>query len=208
VCVILYAPPKKEIKEEFLRTAFQNNPDGAGIMYYDWDGKVNYQKGFMTYQGMKNYWDELDDRLARAVHCRIATSGEIVPENCHPFRIHSNVKELHRLGGISKTGCVMHNGVLLDYSPKEGLKSSVSDTMCFTQQILYPLVKGNCIENEGVKKLINDLNNAFLLFLPDFKVVMFGDWIADKDGFYASNDSYLDRFYYHWGDYEYDDEFL
>lgn len=190
MCVILYAPPKKEIKEKFLKTAFKNNPDGSGVMFYDWKGNVNFKKGFMNYDEMKKFWDGLDDRLARAVHCRIATSGEINEKNCHPFKVHSNVKELHRLSGISKTGCVMHNGVLPHYSPKEGLKSSVSDTMCFTQQVLYPLVKGGCIENDGVKKLVNDLDNIFLLFLPNFKVIMFGDWVADENGFFASNNSY------------------
>jgi len=208
MCVILYAPPKKEIKEKFLRNAFKNNADGAGIMYYDWKGNVNFQKGFMNYDEMKKFWDGLDDRLARAVHCRIATSGEVVPKNCHPFKIHNNIKELHRLQGISKTGCVMHNGILADYSPKEGLNSLYSDTMAFTQQVLFPLVKGKCIENDGVKKLINDLGNVFLLFMPNFKVIMFGDWLTDKDGFFASNESYLEKNNYFIPEFGCDEMFL
>lgn len=194
MCVILYAPPKKQIKEKFLKTAFENNPDGAGIMHYDFKGRVHYKKGFMSYEEMKNYWDSLDDRLARAVHCRIATSGEITEQNCHPFPIVSDVESMKSLEGISKTGCVMHNGILKDYAPRDGLKSDFSDTMAFNGLVLCPIVLAGCIENDGVKRLIDGLDNAFLLFLPNYKVIMYGDWIKDRCGFYASNDSYSDTF--------------
>ena len=190
MCVILYAPPKKKISEEHLRNAFYNNIDGAGVMFYDWDGKVNYKKGFMTFKELKSFWDSLDDRLARAVHCRIATSGQINAENCHPFKISRDMKEMQQTEGIANAGCFMHNGILKDYTPKEGLKSPYSDSMVFGKQVLFPIVKAGCIKNDGVRNLIDALDNVFLLFMPNNNIIMFGDWVKDADGFYASNKSY------------------
>lgn len=211
MCVILFAPPKKQIKERFLYNAFKNNPDGAGIMYYTEDGKVNFKKGFMFYDEMLSFWNKLNIDLPRALHCRIATSGMVNKQNCHPFIITDRIKEMQKTKGVSDTGCMMHNGVLTDYTPAQGMKSNYSDTMVFNQKVLYPIVKSNSIENEGVKDLIDKLGSCFLLFLPDFKTYMFGNFTEDKDGFFASNISYsYDKHYYGYDlgycyDYGYDD---
>ena len=190
MCVILYCPPNKAIKTQYLHNAFFNNPDGAGIMYYDYDGKVNYQKGFMTVKDMEDFWLSLDERLPRAVHCRIATSGAVTPDNCHPYVISNDLEEMRSLEGVSDTGCLMHNGILKEYAPTEGIQSPYSDTMIFNKEVIYPLVQDGCIDSKGVKRMMEDYDSRFLLFLPNFHAVMFGEWTLDSQGFYASNLSY------------------
>ena len=32
MCIIIYKPAKATLKKETLKTAFENNPDGAGFM--------------------------------------------------------------------------------------------------------------------------------------------------------------------------------
>lgn len=190
MCVILYAPPKHDIKEEYLVNAFINNPDGAGIMHYNKQGQVIYQKGFMDIDSMLNYWRKTDGEFPRAVHCRIATSGVINKENCHPFPINYDLEAMKCEMAVSNIGCLMHNGVLDDYTPKEGMKSKYSDSMIFNKCVIAPLVLGGCIDNDGVKELLNNLSSRFLLFLPNFKVLMFGNWEVSQDGFMASNYSF------------------
>ncbi len=190
MCVILYAPPKHDIKEEYLINAFENNPDGAGIMHYNEYGQVVYQKGFMDINSMLAYWKKTNGDFPRAVHCRIATSGIVNKENCHPFPINYDLEAMKCEMGVSNIGCFMHNGVLNDYTPKEGMKSNYSDSMVFNKCVIAPVVLGGCIDNIGVQQLLNRLNSRFLLFLPNYKVYMFGNWETTQDGFLASNYSF------------------
>ena len=81
-----------------LERCFQNNPDGAGIMYAE-NGAVHIRKGFMTYSDFKNYLNELENRLnlkntALVMHFRITTHGGTNPQTCHPFPISKKIKVL------------------------------------------------------------------------------------------------------------------
>lgn len=200
MCIIMYAPSKVKISEENLRNAFEYNSDGAGVMYYDREGNVHYKKGFNKFSKLWNFFDSLDDSLPRAVHCRIATSGKVATKTCHPFPITDKVEDMGEAEGVSKYGCLMHNGIFSKYTPDKGMMCDYSDSMYYTAKVIYPL--RDIIMNEGVLRLLQDMTSRVLLFLPKFKILKFGSWEQDsEEKFYASNDTYEERYKYYYGAY-------
>ena len=112
MCIAIYVPTGKNIKDEQIRNAFSNNRDGAGVMHYDKYGRVQYSKGFMNVESLLAYWhNNTTDKYPRAIHCRIATSGKISKGCCHPFPITDDLDVMLKSHGKSKTGCLIHNGV-------------------------------------------------------------------------------------------------
>ena len=190
MCIAIYVPAGKTITEKQIRNAFSNNKDGAGVMHYDKAGQVHYAKGFMDVESLLKYWNNsTSDKYPRALHCRIATSGKISKGCCHPFPIGNNLDSMLVTKGIGKDGCLIHNGVFSKYTPKEGLESPYSDTMIFTQKVIYPLVR--MLNNSGVQELLSELTSRVLVFLPNFEVHRYGKWeYEDEHGFYASNSTY------------------
>ncbi len=190
MCIAIYIPAGKDIKDEQIKNAFANNKDGAGVMHYDRNGRVHYTKGFMDVESLINYWrHSTSSQYPRAIHCRIATSGKVSKGCCHPFPITDNLDSMLTPQGISETGCLMHNGVFSRFTPKDGMKSPYSDTMVFTQKVINPLRE--LLANSGVNELLSDMTSKVLVFLPNFKVYKYGNWqFESEQGFYASNDTY------------------
>lgn len=190
MCIAIYIPAGKDIKDEQIKNAFANNSDGAGVMHYDRLGQVHYTKGFMDVDSLINYWRKsTSSKYPRAIHCRIATSGKISKGCCHPFPITDDLDDMLKPSGIGMNGCLIHNGVFHKYTPKEGMLSKYSDTMIFTQKVMYPL--HTILHNGGVEELLDDMTSRVLVFLPNFEVHKYGTWkFNEENGFYASNDTY------------------
>jgi hypothetical protein len=192
MCIIMYFPTGKNAKKETLATAFKNNPDGGGVMYYKGDS-VMYQKGFMDFDTFYKFWETLPTNTPRAVHFRIATSGKVSAGCCHPFPICDNLEQMLEPVGTPEKGCLMHNGIFSEYTPKDGLLSPYSDTMFYNKDLIYPILP--VIDNTSVIKLLGQMTSRVLLFLPD-EVLRFGDWVQDKEqGFFASNSTYENYVY-------------
>lgn len=198
MCIIMYAPKGIVIPEKFIENAFYNNPDGAGMMYYQQDKKgeylVHYKKGYFDLENFLKDWRAIPKDVPRAIHCRIATSGKISTACCHPFPIEDSAKKMCEGEGIAYNGCLMHNGVLHDYEPVGKMKAEYSDTMMFTEDLVYDLNK--VLTNIGVQQLVEEKmqteRSRLLIFDKDLQVYMFGTWLKDKKGFYTSNESYQD----------------
>lgn len=188
MCIILYAPAGKTIKKQFIKNAIENNPDGAGIMFYDKNGKVNTKKGFFNFDDLYNFYKKIKNNNPIAIHCRIATSGAVSEKTCHPFEISKDFETMKQAGSVCEIGAFMHNGIINWCTPEKGMKAEVSDTMVFNKTVLYDAV--SILENASMQNLLNNLGSRLLLFLNNQDVKMFGNWIKDKSGIYASNDSY------------------
>ena len=196
MCIIMYAPSGIGIEEKKIRQAFENNPDGAGVMWYDDTGYVHYRKGFDKVDELVSFFVSLGREFPRAVHCRIATSGKIGVRTCHPFPIVEKVDDMGDFVGKPKFGAVMHNGIFSRYTPTGGMKADYSDTMNYVSKVIYPIVSAGCIENEGVIRLLGEMTSRLLVFLPNFIVGRFGSWEEDKEEhFFASNDTYSHKKY-------------
>ncbi len=139
------------IDEEMFMNCWMNNPDGTGMAYVRHE-RIKVIKEMDDPASI--YQRYLDIRRGNnrpiILHFRIATSGAIDLENCHPFEI--------------RPGLVMaHNGILdqIEADPRLGL----NDTRVFINQVLKELPKGY-LENTGIRRLLTDfVGNSKLVFL-------------------------------------------
>lgn len=129
MCIIVVKPPLVHLKKAILKTCYDNNPHGAGFAYPERDGsKVVIEKGFFSF---KSFWKAYRNiqymQLPMLIHFRVATSGKIDKDNCHPWRIDNN-------------HAMVHNGVLSNIGKNS---ESCSDTGIFVNDILIPLFESN-----------------------------------------------------------------
>lgn len=190
MCVIAYFEKDRELNKQELINCFNENPDGAGIMYFDKKkSRVHIQKGFMTFD---EFWDvasKLPTYLDRVFHFRIATSGKVSGACCHPFPITHDYKLMSRTDVWCKKGMV-HNGVMSDYTPALGMKASHSDTMQFIREVVHPL--GEAIHNTAVHELWEKAmgTNKYIV-LSQKGVDVIGNFVQSKEsGALYSNSSY------------------
>ena len=187
MCIAVYIPEKKNLTDQQIKNCFANNPDGAGIMWQE-NGKVHIQKGFFKVEELIKAFREIPITVPRGLHCRIATSGKISTECCHPFPIIKDIKSMGRAECIVDSA-VIHNGVISFCTPHEGLLSPFSDTMVFARDFLYPM--GNKINTQAFKILFEQSNTSKLLIFNKDKIIRMGTWIEDG-GVYFSNTGYKD----------------
>lgn len=180
MCVILFKsqncalPSKKEIK-----SMWNTNPDGAGIMWQKNNGKVNFIKGFMSCKKLIKHLFSNQEELVKAkvaIHFRITTHGGTSEGNTHPFVADMNVSP-HLLSGTANY-VLMHNG-MLTVKPRE---KNISDSAELA-------LRAGSYENpryflEQINDLVDD--NKIILFVKGEEPLFIGDW-EEKDGFIYSN---------------------
>lgn len=105
MCLIIHKPEGVSVPGDLIRTAWEENPDGAGIMYRDGD------LGLKVYKVAPGDWADPGGHIEKVlsdipgeagIHFRWKTHGPITRENIHPFAIPGD------------GGYIMHNGVLSD----------------------------------------------------------------------------------------------
>lgn len=199
MCIIVYKPQGRKLPSlDTLRACWDNNPDGAGIMWPDGE-RVNIRKGFMTWPDFLEALDDVTSSIdveetPMALHFRIATHGAVVPGCCHPFAVKNSFEKM-RMAEICAEVGFMHNGTL------SGLETddATSDSMAFAKSVLVPL-KAMCDDFLDDKRALRVIENStqgsrFLLMAKDGRVRTFGQWVPD-DGIYYSNRNFVPRFAY------------
>ena len=189
MCIIVY---KQLPSTDTLRACWDNNPDGAGIMWAAGD-HVSIRKGFMTWPDFLEALDEVTSAIdvedtPMALHFRIATHGAVVPGCCHPFAKMRAIK-------IEASVGFMHNGTL------SGLQTddATSDSMAFAKSVLVPL-KAMSDDFLGDKRALRIIEGStqgsrFLLMSKTGTVRLFGNWVEDH-GILYSNGNFKPRFAY------------
>ena len=137
MCIIAIQPKGIVIDEYTLRNCWENNNDGAGIMY-SINGEVHVHKelnSFKKFMKFKKYVDSLNVNCV--IHFRISTSGKIDKNNIHPFKVNDDL-------------FFCHNGILDIDVPIDSL---INDTQIYNNGILKNLPIG-FEQNEGIRNLI------------------------------------------------------
>lgn len=193
MCVIAYVSKSTELSEKEFRNCFVNNPDGAGFMIYDdKKKKVHIRKGFMNFDDFWNAVKDLPTDRDRVFHFRIATSGKISPECCHPFVLSNSLEKMRETDVFTDVG-FSHNGVMSDFTPKEGMMSPYSDTMYFGAQVLFPLK--DKLYKESTQYLIKKAmgTNKYAILGKNGAIIL-GAWkTSSETGIQYSNTSYEER---------------
>lgn len=132
MCIIVCKPAGVSLDKELWNNCFDNNDDGAGIMYAD-DNKIVVDKGHFDFDKLYEAIEKLTEKDI-VVHFRAASPGMIInSDNTHPF-FWENGKVFSKDGNALRYQWAMcHNGRLRwNHTEKK------SDTNCFADQFLDP----------------------------------------------------------------------
>ena len=196
---------------ETIRTMWDANPDGAGLMYLAKPGKnkkgltkpvVHIEKGFMKLIDLEKRLDTLSKKFDLAkipvvLHFRITTHGGTCKELTHPFPVTSSVSLLKSTWCETTLG-VAHNGIISSVRPRKGL----SDTAEYISAQLAYLYKAmpEFYKNKSAMQMVQQAINSKMAFLTrDGEIYTTGNFI-NENGILYSNDSYL-PFESKWGSY-------
>lgn len=187
MCVIAVYEKGLVLNENELKNCFTGNPNGAGLMYQK-GGKVHIEKGFMKWETFWEAAKHLPSDVDRVFHFRIATSGKISAACCHPFPICDDYKRMSLASCDTPMGFA-HNGVLDDFEPKKGMKSTYSDSMKFGKEVLFHL--GNLLNERSVRDLIELYTTSRFAIMTPKNTYMIGSWEQSREsGAFYSNTSY------------------
>jgi len=215
MCIIIAKPKNVQLpKREILENCWNNNPDGAGIMYPK-NGKIVIDKGYMKKNEFFSHIQKLEKKINFTsvpviLHFRIKTAGKIDPTNCHPFPLSSSLLEMKKIKHITDVG-IAHNGIISFC----GSSKKHSDTMTFIKEYLYPLFQDvpDILENNVIKTLIEEATNSKFAIMTSKKVYLLGNF-QKKDGVFYSNStfdkiSYIRKYENYWENkYDYKEEYV
>jgi hypothetical protein len=186
MCIAILNEPNKVIDYITLQNCWDNNRDGAGMLYIE-NGKLKVHKEMDSF---KNFYDaylkarENDMTKKIVLHFRISTHGKVNKTNCHPFLVNND------LGFV-------HNGIIsgLPYS------ADYSDTFMFNKHILKKMPNGFLTHSGIVTMMEEFISYSKLIFLDaqnNSKIVNEEKGLWD-DGNWYSNTTYKDLGYYDMG---------
>lgn len=180
MCIAILNKSQK-LSKTTLKTCWDNNPDGAGLLYSDGSNLqfhkelIDFDEFYKNYSLIRGYY-----KTPIVVHFRIATSGKINETNCHPFIINDHIGFVHN--GI----CSLTKGTKLH-----------SDT--YQLNDIFKELPKNFIYNPSIVKLIEHaIGYSKLVFLDNKGKYSFvnedlGHW--DKKGNWYSNTNYKQHVY-------------
>ena len=188
MCVICYVPENTYLpKKSTIKAMWDKNPHGAGVMYKNANNEVFYKKGYFDFDEFYEELVEISKRAVEmAIHCRIATSGGINQEMCHPFNLTSDVEEIKEHSGYKcDKPIVMHNGVI-SIEPKYDLNY----TCTYIIDTLVPIYKNDptfMFNQNTIMDIEDEIGSSKLLIMSIYPTKMIGHWKKDDDGCYYSN---------------------
>lgn len=136
MCLAIFQPKGLVIPQEHFQIGWDNNHDGAGLLYFNGERLVSY-KVLRDFNEFLEAYSEANAKAKSGVitHFRRASVGEITLDNCHPF-VYDN------LGFV-------HNGTIYH----QWYKGDKSDTFWFGENILSKLGT-KALRNKAVLELL------------------------------------------------------
>lgn len=177
--------------DEVLTTMFNNNPDGAGLMYWKPNDKVIHGlKGFTNLADWLSACDIIKREYMCVYHCRITTQGASA-DYTHPYPITSDKNALKWRAWKGREG-VAHNGII-PLTSTYNWTSTESDTALFIRNYWRKLFANESAYTDNARlELLGECTNSKWAIMTPAHIYTAGEgWIKDKKtGLYFSNASY------------------
>lgn len=128
MCIAILNTKGTTLKRTILNNCWENNGDGAGILYIDNNKKLGVFKEMNSFDNFYNNYIDIKQKYGSrniVLHFRISTHGRINETNCHPFLTNDEVG-------------FVHNGMIYN-APTS---TEFSDTYMFNEEILKNLKPG------------------------------------------------------------------
>tara|TARA_R110000824_G_scaffold22240_6_gene81712 strand:- start:11592 stop:12710 length:1119 start_codon:yes stop_codon:yes gene_type:complete len=167
MCLIIKTDNPKQLHLGLLETAYLNNSDGFGVMFYN-QGKLHTQKiAPKSFKDIEKLWSKYKDlNVPMGLHFRFNTMGDTSRAMSHPFEVLSKSK------GDDRDLWVMHNGPQL---PTPLIDNNKSDTHQFIKWVLRPQLSANpkLLYNAEWQEMIEELIGTDKLLFLDGKTKEF-----------------------------------
>ena len=219
MCIIV--AKKKGVKmpsKNILETCFNNNSDGAGLMYVQ-NGQVIIDKGYMDFKSFYKRLQKLERRLGDltnksiVMHFRIGTQGANDKATTHPFPISKDITQLKATYVKTDVGMV-HNGIISKFN----YDKTISDTQLFIKDfvsVIKNLKKDFYTDSSVMQLLKGEIGSSKLCFLDKNENLYYiGEKFVDN-GIVYSNTTYKSYYYktpsYRYAydyDYDYDYDYI
>lgn len=178
MCIAILNKKEATLKRELLKNCWDNNGDGAGLLYIDNKKQMKTFKELKSFDVFYQEYSRVKKSYGKrniVLHFRISTHGKIDETNCHPFLVNDN------LGFV-------HNGMIYDVPTSK----DYSDTYMFNEVVLKNFTEGfeyNEIILDMLEGFIGSSKLVFLNSNNDYAIVneKAGHW---ANGCWFSNGSY------------------
>ena len=186
MCIAILLKPGAVISDGNVRAAANQNRDGGGMAYIR-DGKVVIDKGYMNVEELlKRYKEVVAEGLHKdnpmLMHFRIATTGRVSNENCHPFPI----------GLEEGDGALIHNGSFFS-GPQHCEKS---DTRVVAERVGKKfLYEPTLFAKERISREVGAYNKVALLYNTGDYIILNEQAGAWDNGIWYSNSWFAGRAY-------------
>lgn len=195
MCVIIHKDAGVNVpSEEIFFKCFARNDHGAGILLHRNNSKIlEIHKGMMTFDEFKKVNYELNIKKEDTVvyHFKITTTGETLPEYCHPFPISNKIEDLFTTRINCKRGFA-HNGTF----GKGDEERKLSDTQLFIEKFLSKKEIQDNLDSKEVDKLLDKKSKENRFIVADAEKCIFkryGEWY-ELDKLFYSNDLWEDTY--------------
>lgn len=128
MCIAILNTKQTTLKKQLLKNCWENNGDGAGMLFINNDNKLETFKEMKSFDNFYDKYIYVRKNYGKrniVLHFRISTHGKVNETNCHPFNI------------SDKIGFV-HNGMIYDVPTS----ADYSDTYMFNEEVLKNLKPG------------------------------------------------------------------
>ena len=178
MCIAILNKKEATLKRELLKNCWDNNGDGAGLLYIDNKKQMKTFKELKSFEVFYQEYSRVKKSYGKrniVLHFRISTHGKIDETNCHPFLVNDN------LGFV-------HNGMIYDVPTSK----DYSDTYMFNEVVLKNFTEGfeyNEIILDMLEGFIGGSKLVFLNTNNEYAIVneKAGHW---ANGCWFSNGSY------------------
>ena len=188
MCVIAVSLKGKKFSEDDLREMWNANPHGAGLAWIK-GSEVYVVKGLMKFDDLLEVYENVPKGVMHALHFRLRSAGEILPQLTHPFRI--DVIDTQQLKYKAKQ-VLFHNGTVSDwrslyFAVLSSLRKKDKEKVLSVKSVSDTYVIALAVHKFGHQILKHlDIGGKWLIFGPE--PVFYGSWDDDKrNGFKFSN---------------------